>query len=443
MVRAEIAGKLSTSSPLPQDRLEDTLTDAVSSALRYLPREALNHWLRLVLPDSCMQHLTPPALDSALTQFWPTLPGGAEPDVLMVIGSLLIVIEAKYHSGFGTNWEQPQLVVEFNQAQRLASSRGLEGPVVVAITATATEPMEIGQAIELIEPSGRLSPRESVRWCTWQSIAKAIEVSSEQSWGTGHQAVVEDVLELMTKREVRYMYEGFQLSDWWLLGAAAEAASTRVYPTIAVFTRELIAEGATRDIVWSSFDSGVVWRDSKHLSNTDRWHRDYVELPLSHNQFGKKVKPNCSLYVLFTFNNPAIHSGWWFRPVPSETLTNHAAGIVAWLQGLPDELSVRQTATWRALGAPLDRTAITAAWLEKVSRTGDTICVDRSWSPDELTSTEQVLDVLSDLAASLLDDGAVIASLEADGTLDRSQAPAAIPPTASDPDDDSTDTPSI
>ena len=44
-MRAEIAGKLPTLSPLGQDQMEDTLTDAVFFALRYLPREVLGAWL--------------------------------------------------------------------------------------------------------------------------------------------------------------------------------------------------------------------------------------------------------------------------------------------------------------------------------------------------------------------------------------------------------------
>jgi hypothetical protein len=50
-VPAELAGKLSMSSPSRQDRLEDTLIDAVFSALRYLPRSVLTDWLRAVLHE--------------------------------------------------------------------------------------------------------------------------------------------------------------------------------------------------------------------------------------------------------------------------------------------------------------------------------------------------------------------------------------------------------
>ncbi len=49
--------------------------------------------------------------------------------------------------------------------------------------------------------------------------------------------------------------------------------------------------------------------------------------------------------------------------------------------------------------------------------------VERRWAPDALTSTAPVLDVLANLASSLLDDGAVLDALAADGTLNRAQAP--------------------
>src|SRR4051794_27195891 len=68
-VRAELAGKLSMSSPSRQDRLEDTLTDGVFSSLRYLPRDVLTAWLRTVLPPSTWPHVTEAAAETAQFEF--------------------------------------------------------------------------------------------------------------------------------------------------------------------------------------------------------------------------------------------------------------------------------------------------------------------------------------------------------------------------------------
>lgn len=52
--------------------------------------------------------------------------------------------------------------------------------------------------------------------------------------------------------------------------------------------------------------------------------------------------------------------------------------------------------------------------------------MERNWAPEVLTSTAPVLDVLEGLSASLVKDGAILDALAADGTLDRTQAPAPV-----------------
>jgi hypothetical protein len=67
---------------------------------------------------------------------------------VITVGPLLIVIEAKYRSGFGGDGDRPQLVVEWEQARRRAKWKHLEGPVVIAVTAHATVTKEKEQASE-------------------------------------------------------------------------------------------------------------------------------------------------------------------------------------------------------------------------------------------------------------------------------------------------------
>jgi hypothetical protein len=247
-VRAELAGKLSMSSPSRQDRLEDTLTDGVFSALRYLPREVLARWLTSVLPAAMAPQRIDVAVNGARFEFWPTLPGGSEPDVMITVGSLLVIVEAKYHSPFGKGWGRHQLAVEWEQGRRFATSSGLEGPVVVAITSHLVEPDDINSAraqLPIVSLEAIcVDATDAVVWCRWQSVAEAIEASDQAEWGPGDRAVAHYVLELMKRRGVRYMYEGFRTADWWLLAAAADAATERVYPTVAEFAKELTAHGA-------------------------------------------------------------------------------------------------------------------------------------------------------------------------------------------------------
>ena len=73
-MKAELAGKLSMASPSAQDRLEDTLTDAVFSALRYLPRQVLAEWLGSVLPPSVTKHITDATVENWVSVYttWPS-----------------------------------------------------------------------------------------------------------------------------------------------------------------------------------------------------------------------------------------------------------------------------------------------------------------------------------------------------------------------------------
>jgi hypothetical protein len=424
-MRAELAGKLSMSSPSRQDRLEDTLTDGVFSALRYLPRGVLLTWLQSVLPTRLHQHLAGDAVEGARFEFWPKLPGGSEPDVTIQVGSLLVVVEAKYGSSFGTGGGRHQLAVEWIQAQRLALADGLAGPVVVAITADLVEPDGIAVARSQIAPAellfAGLVAEEAVVWCAWQSVAKAIDRAEKLAWKVGDMSVADDVFDLMKRREVRFVYEGFKTADWWVLAAAADAATERVYPVVAEFARELTAQGASRGISWGGSDSGAVWYESKQLSNTEQWHRHYIQLPLFHKVFGSRLHHHCALYVLFTFNQPSIRAGWWFESAKRGGFDQKGDRIATWLRGLDSDLDVSDSIHWRSERAAIDRSELTADWVTKRMSGDGRIRVERFWSPESVTSTAPVLDVLSDLAASLCKDGSVLEGLEAAGIIDRSK----------------------
>ncbi len=415
------------SSPTSQGRLEDTLTDGVFSALRYLPRDVLGYWLRTVLPTRVHGHLTTASLEAARFDFWPKLPGGAEPDVVLRVGSLLIIIEAKYDSPFNSFGRRHQLSAQWQQASRLATLEGLEGPVSIAITADLVAPGDIDVARQQLDrhslAAAVLSPQDALVWCPWQSVAQAVDSVNVANWHPGQHAITTDLFELMKRRGVRYVYEGFKTADWWLLAAAADAATERVYPTVAEFAKELTQQGASRGLVWGGNDAGVVWYESKHPNKTHEWHRHYIQLPLLHKEVGRRQHNFCALYVLFSFNDPAIRAGWWFQPRKPGEFTARAGAIAAWLRDTDADLSVIDSTSWQRRPEPVDRHEVAEVWLRKRLEEGAWFRVERRWTPESLTSTAPVLDVLDKFAQSLVKDGAVLDALAADGTLDRSQAP--------------------
>jgi hypothetical protein len=438
-MRAEIGGKLSMSSPSAQDRLEDTLTDGAFSTLRYLPREVLETWLRSVLDPRFHAEVTPATLASAKFDFWPTLPGSVEPDVTIRVGALMVVIEAKYQSGFHQIGRRHQLTAQWEAARRVAQADGLEGPIVVAITDDVAQPSGIDEARAQVE-SFRALPaggrvEELIRWSSWQELAKIIQSANTSGWLPGHFAARDDLFDLMKRRKVRYMYEGFKKADWWVLAAAADAASERVYPTIAEFTRELTQLGGPRGLIWGGNDSGVVWYESKQVAAAPDWHRNYIQLPMLHKDFGKRLQHYCALYVLFTFRNPSIRAGWWFQLPKGKLSDGQGREVASWLTTQPDVFDVLLNTPWQQAAQPVDRDQISADWVRSVlTARGGWLRLERAWSPEQVTSTMQVLDVLDGISSSLLSDGTILDSLNDNGVLDRTHTGAA--PAIEEPTDD-------
>ncbi len=184
-MRAELHGKIDPESTLPTFRLEDTLTDAVFSAVCYLPRqEVLRRLLRLVLPD---QHFKAAELDAAEIRFWPTMPSvlwpgrGIEPDVVVVLGRRhVVVFEAKYHSGFGRydldGQDLNQLAVQWRAASSWALGRGVPSVTVVAVTTDPLAPnglQEARQQLLVTAPDLPLGQHErAIQWLPWHTLAK-------------------------------------------------------------------------------------------------------------------------------------------------------------------------------------------------------------------------------------------------------------------------------
>lgn len=92
MLHALLQGKLEPTVAEPQRR-EDVLTSTVFGTLVLVEAwELLSEWLQL--PELSVG-------SDAVYEcwFWPHLPGGVEPDVVLRLGGTVVVVEAKYRSG--------------------------------------------------------------------------------------------------------------------------------------------------------------------------------------------------------------------------------------------------------------------------------------------------------------------------------------------------------
>jgi hypothetical protein len=92
VLHALLQGKLDPTVAEPQRR-EDALTSTVFGTLVLVEAwELLGEWLQLPAPGGA-----PDAENECW--FWPHLPGGVEPDVVLRLGGTVVVVEAKYRSG--------------------------------------------------------------------------------------------------------------------------------------------------------------------------------------------------------------------------------------------------------------------------------------------------------------------------------------------------------
>jgi hypothetical protein len=126
VLHALLQGKLEPTVSEPQ-RLEDVLTSTVFGTLVLVEAwELLGEWLRLPEPGD-----GPDAEYECW--FWPHLPGGVEPDVVLRLGGTVMVVEAKYRSGRHDrspdeeNEDKPvdQIECQYNAAIDLRDQRSL------------------------------------------------------------------------------------------------------------------------------------------------------------------------------------------------------------------------------------------------------------------------------------------------------------------------------
>jgi hypothetical protein len=97
MYEAELRGKLSTNLQTS----EDILTSNVFSFFKYSDRKVfLQQYLHQLGIDVSRQDVK-----SAQFIFWPRFDDQTEPDLVLIVGNYYILVEAKYSSSFGKDFD--------------------------------------------------------------------------------------------------------------------------------------------------------------------------------------------------------------------------------------------------------------------------------------------------------------------------------------------------
>lgn len=376
---AELHSKVDPESTLASDRLEDTLTDAVFSAFRYLPRRVLGELIRLVLPAA---EITDEQLEAATITFWPTFPSGLwpgrgiEPDVVVHVGTHVIVFEAKYHSGFGP-YElngQPlhQLAVQWRAVSAWAAGQRATSTTVVAVTTDPVTPSSLLLAradLATVAPELPAEQRQdAVRWVPWHVLAGVIR--SADALRSHERAVQNDVLALMRRRGVSRVFDGFDADDYQLIATAQKAAATRLYPTISTFVQELTSQLDAVEIDWGWPYKGMWGTSGMGWTRPQDWVRDFVAAPYWSRRWPDRSKNSdaIALYVLFDFMNPAVEVGYVQSPPNAAAAQQywqpHYGALATELAALSNDYSVAvDNGDWTTPAASAPVHEADAAWL--------------------------------------------------------------------------------
>jgi len=228
-VLAERRGKFNAATSSDLSRLEDTLTNAVFGALRYLPGEVgLAAFGRLVGEDLAA-NIAGFDWKAATVNLWSQVPsvrtasGYVEPDVVISVGDLLMGVEAKCRARFD---EYPraapaaplhQLTVQAEALRRSAPST-VRRVVVVALTDAAQPPYDdlLRARSELTELG--LADEVAVVWAGWHQVGRML--ATLPGLRSNESALRDDVVDYLTWRKVLAVYEPVDVDDWTAVGLA-------------------------------------------------------------------------------------------------------------------------------------------------------------------------------------------------------------------------------
>lgn len=434
---AELLGKLDPKAVEGVDRSEDLLTDAVFGAIRHLPRP------RVLRPLLERVGITASEKDirACDVRLWPSFPRPGfpgriiEPDVIVLVGRQPVVFEAKLYSPFDT-YEPPdgigvegvhQLAVQFDAVRSWAAGERLEPPVVVAVTRGPARPdIDLSKARIDAKALVPTASDDDFRWLSWRDIA---DVLARCSGLELHEAtLVRDVLDLMDKRGVRKMFDGFKPEDYWLVTAAQRVSSERLYPAISTFFEDLGAVLQEDGINRSQPQWDAMWLGLGAAANRPSdWTRSFIARQYWPATWRQRTKAgnNVALYGLFDFLDPAFECGLSIPgtgvAAAQQKWTPFLAELATSLAGLGDDYEVVLDLGDVARPARMQAAAhVDAAWLQTALAslvTSAHLRVRRR--VDALSITVQhARELLTELCTAALDAAGVWAVIEASGYVD-------------------------
>jgi hypothetical protein len=198
MYLAEIHGKLSREN----ENKEDILTSNVFSFFKYADRNTFFHPLLHQLGLNVDQE----DVKNAIFTFWPTFEDGTEPDLVIKAGKYYILVEAKYHSGFGQEVgdRKHQLIREVKGGANQAKTLGKTFIIVTVTSDHYQRPEDFKEyPVEF---------QDNLRWINWQKIAFLIYQIIQNHPEIPNETLLfaQDLYDLFLKKDLRN-FEGVKV----------------------------------------------------------------------------------------------------------------------------------------------------------------------------------------------------------------------------------------
>jgi hypothetical protein len=230
MTVAEICGKISAAGVNLSERMEDLLTSDIFGCMRYLPAQ---NTLIPFLRTACSFHGNTLTIPGEVLRvhwsFWPWLKLAdripCEPDVVLGLETEenrvhLVLVEAKYYSGLSSEEDEraepnDQLARELDNLDAV-SCANLDWRTHLEIASRTllfvTQDMGIPRALlakSLDEYTRKRHKSGDIYWASWRFLPSILEESLEKESAPENKAVLEDMLALLLRKELR-MFSGVE-----------------------------------------------------------------------------------------------------------------------------------------------------------------------------------------------------------------------------------------
>jgi hypothetical protein len=230
MTVAEIRGKISGAGVNLSERMEDLLTSDIFGCMRYLPiKKTLIPFLERAHSFHGNSFTVPDKVIKVYYSFWPwlELPGciPCEPDIMLGLETVgrelhLVLVEIKYYSGLSSEEDEraepnDQLARELDNLDAVSCTvLGWEPNLEIASRTLlfVTQDMGIPRALlakSLDEYVRKRHKNGDIYWASWRFLPSILERSLEQETTPENKAVLEDMLALLLRKELR-MFGGVE-----------------------------------------------------------------------------------------------------------------------------------------------------------------------------------------------------------------------------------------